>query len=88
MAQLVIVHRRNPYKIHAEEKHSVLTENKLKINGLLELDFGICESLIHVVNNRTMISLYDQQGKEMYVFDRKGNLMPHSNLQHRKGNIF
>jgi hypothetical protein len=77
----------------------LLTENKLEINGrLVELDFGIYgDPLIHVVNNRTMISLYDQQEEKVYVFDRKGNLLPHFPIygtgpvtinSDRKGNIF
>ena len=57
----------------------LLTENKLEINGrLLELDFGLyVEPSIHLVNNRTLISLVDEQEKKVYVFDRKGNLLPH-----------
>ena len=53
--------------------------NKLEINGrLLELDFGLyVEPSINVVNNRTLISLVDEQEKKVYVFDRKGNLLPH-----------
>ena len=88
------------YKIHARGKNIVLlTENKLEINGrLLELDFGLYgDPLIHVVNNRTLISLHDQQEEKVYVFDRKGNLLPHFPIygagpvtinSDRKGNVF
>ena len=69
-----------PYQVRARGKNLVLlTENKLEINGrLLELDFGLyVKPSIHVVNNRTLISLVDEQEKKVYVFDRKGNLLPH-----------
>ena len=88
------------YRMDARGKNIVLlTENKLEINGrLLELDFGMYgDPLIHVVNNRTLISLYDQQEEKVYVFDRKGNLLPYFPIYgagpvtidtDRKGNIF
>ena len=88
------------YHICARGKNLVLlTENKLEINGrLLELDFGLYgEPTIHVVNNRTMISLVDEQEEKVYVFDRKGNLLPHFPIygagpvtidSDRKGKVF
>jgi hypothetical protein len=33
-----------------------------------------------VVNNRTLISLVDEQEEKVYVFDRKGNLLPHFSI--------
>ena len=69
-----------PYQVRARGKNLVLlTENKLEINGrLLELDFALYgEPSIHVVNNRTLISLVDEQEEKVYVFDRKGNLLPY-----------
>lgn len=89
-----------PYQVRARGKNLVLlTENKLEINGrLLELDFGLyVEPSIHVVNNRTLISLVDEPEKKVYVFDRKGNLLPHFPIygagpvtvdSDRKGNVF
>ena len=88
------------YHVCARGKNLVLlTENKLEINGrLLELDFGLYgEPTIHVVNNRTMISLVDEQEEKVYVFDRKGNLLPHFPIygagpvtidSDRKGKVF
>ena len=88
------------YDVRARGKNLVLlTENKLEINGrLLELDFGLYgEPSIHVVNNRTMISLVDEQEEKVYVFDRKGNLLPHFPIygagpvtidSDRKGKVF
>ena len=88
------------YHVCARGKNLVLlTENKLEINGrLLELDFGLYgEPSIHVVNNRTMISLVDEQEEKVYVFDRKGNLLPHFPIygagpvtidSDRKGKVF
>ena len=88
------------YHVCARGKNLVLlTENKLEINGrLLELDFGLYgEPTIHVVNNRTMISLVDEQEQKVYVFDRKGNLLPHFPIygagpvtidSDRKGKVF
>ena len=89
-----------PYQVSARGKNLVLlTENKLEINGrLLELDFGLYgEPSIHVVNNRTLISLVDEQEEKVYVFDRKGILLPHFPIygagpvtidSDRKGNVF
>ena len=89
-----------PYQVRARGKNLVLlTENKFEINGrLLELDFGLYgEPLIHVVNNRTLISLVDEQEEKVYVFDRKGNLLPHFPIygagpvtidSDRKGKVF
>ena len=89
-----------PYQVRARGKNLVLlTENKLEINSrLLELDFGIYGNpSIHVVNNRTFISLVDEQEEKVYVFDRKGNLLPHFPIygagpvtvdSDRKGNVF
>lgn len=89
-----------PYQVRARGKNLVLfTENKLEINGrLLELDFGLYgEPSIHVVNNRTLISLVDEQEEKVYVFDRKGNLLPHFPIygagsvtidSDRKGKVF
>jgi len=89
-----------PYQVRARGKNLVLlTENKLEINGrLLELDFGLyVEPSIHVVNNRNLISLVDEPEKKVYVFDRKGNLLPHFPIygagpvtvdSDRKGNVF
>ena len=89
-----------PYQVRARGKNLVLlTENKLEINSrLLELDFGLYgEPSIHVVNNRTLISLVDEQEEKVYVFDRKGNLLPHFPIygagpvtvdSDRKGNVF
>ena len=88
------------YHVCARGKNLVLlTENKLEINGrLLELDFGLYgEPSIHVVNNRTMISIVDEQEEKVYVFDRKGNLLPHFPIygagpvtidSDRKGKVF
>ena len=88
------------YHVCARGKNLVLlTENKLEINGrLLELDFGLYgKPSIHVVNNRTMISLVDEQEEKVYVFDRKGNLLPHFPIygagpvtidSDRKGKVF
>ncbi len=88
------------YHVCARGKNLVLlTENKIEINGrLLELDFGLYgEPSIHVVNNRTMISLVDEQEEKVYVFDRKGNLLPHFPIygagpvtidSDRKGKVF
>ena len=88
------------YHVCARGKNLVLlTENKLEINGrLLELDFGLYgEPYIHVVNNRTIISLVDYQEEKVYVFDRKGNLLPHFPIygagpvtidSDRKGKVF
>ena len=89
-----------PYQVRARGKNLVLlTENKLEINGrLLELDFGLYgEPSIHLVNNRTLISLVDEQEEKVYVFDRKGNLLPHFPIygagpisidSDRKGKVF
>jgi hypothetical protein len=89
-----------PYQVRARGKNLVLlTENKFEINGrLLELDFGIYgKPSIHVVNNRTLVSLVDEQEDKVYVFDRKGNLLPHFPIygagpvtvdSDRKGNVF
>jgi len=89
-----------PYHVRSRGKNLVLlTENKLEINGrLLELDFGLYgEPSIHVVNNRTLISLVDEQEEKVYVFDRKGNLLPHFPIygagpitidSDRKGKVF
>ena len=89
-----------PYQVCARGKNLVvLTENKLEINGrLLELDFGIYgKPSIHVVNNRTLVSLVDEQEDKVYVFDRKGNRLPHFPIygvgpvtvdSNRKGNVF
>jgi hypothetical protein len=89
-----------PYQVCARGKNLVLlTENKLEINGrLLELDFGIYgKPSIHVVNNRTLVSLVDEQEEKVYVFDRKGNLLPYFPIygagpvtvdSDRKGNVF
>ena len=88
------------YHVCARGKNLVLlTDNKLEINGrLLELDFGLYgEPSIHVVNNSTMISLVDEQEEKVYVFDRKGNLLPHFPIygagpvtidSDRKGKVF
>ena len=89
-----------PYQVRTRGKNLVLlTENKFEINGrLLELDFGLYgEPSIHVVNNRTLISLVDEQEEKVYVFDRKGNLLPHFPIygagsvtidSDRKGKVF
>jgi hypothetical protein len=89
-----------PYQVRARGKNLVLlNENKLEINGrLLELDFGLYgEPSIHLVNNRTLISLVDEQEEKVYVFDRKGNLLPHFPIygagsvtidSDRKGKVF
>ena len=89
-----------PYYVRARGKNLVLlNENKLEINGrLLELDFGLYgEPSIHIVNNLTLISLVDEQEEKVYVFDRKGNLLPHFPIygagsvtidSDRKGKVF
>jgi hypothetical protein len=50
-----------------------------------------------VVNNRTLVSLVDEQEEKVYVFDRKGNLLPYFPIygagpvtvdSDRKGNVF
>lgn len=89
-----------PYKLSARGKNmALLTENKLEINGrVIELDFGLYgDPKIHVVNNRTYISLCDEQEEKIFVFDRKGNVLPHFPIygtgpvtidNDRKGNVF
>jgi len=68
------------YKLAAQGKNLVLlSENNLEINGnTLELEFGVyTKPQIHMVNNRTLISLTDLQSSKVYLFDRDGQELPY-----------
>jgi hypothetical protein len=68
------------YKLAAQGKNLVLlSENNLEINGItLELEFGVyTKPQIHMVNNRTLISLTDLQSNKVYLFDRDGQELPY-----------
>ncbi len=68
------------YAMDASSNNLVLqTENKLDINGrIVELDYGVYDAPgIHLVQNKTFITITDLQAKKVYVFDREGELLPH-----------